>query len=90
LWILLFFPLSILFHNAALHFVCQPASQFLASSSLANLNWGVLSQWLAGHSHGLGRFANDEIIMMHEDRIVCSKDLDEIEIARSVGGRLTR
>jgi hypothetical protein len=61
---------SILFHSAALNFLCRSASQFSASPSLAHLNRDVLSEWLARHSHGIRRFANVEIIMMHKDRVV--------------------
>jgi hypothetical protein len=83
------FSVPILFHNAALHFVCRSASHFLASFSLPYLNCNVLSQWLPHHCHGIRRFANDKIIMMDKDRIVWSKELNEIEIARSVGKKLT-
>jgi hypothetical protein len=83
------FSLSILFHNAALTFVYRSASQFSASSSLAHLNCDVLGQWLVAHSHGIRRFANAEIIMMHKVRIVCRKERNEIEIARSIGEKLT-
>jgi hypothetical protein len=79
----------ILFHNAALQFVCRFVSHVLASSSLPHLNCDVLNQWLPRHSHGIHRFANDLCITMHKDRIGDSKELNEIEMARSVGEKLT-
>jgi hypothetical protein len=61
------FSMSILFHNAALNFICRSASHVFVSSSPAHQNCDVLSHWLPRDSHGIRRFANTEIIMMHKD-----------------------
>jgi hypothetical protein len=74
------FSVSILFHNTVLNLLCRSILHFSALSSLRHLNCDVLSQSLPCHSHGIHPFADIEMIMMHEDRIVCNKERNEIEI----------
>jgi hypothetical protein len=63
-----------------LNFTCRSASH----------SCDVLGGSLPRHCHNVHPFARVEIIMMHENPIVRRTELNEIEIAKSVGEKLIR